>query len=215
MVRLPAAVKIKSLQSIRIAVPVALAALTLAGCATSSYNTKQQTPAMRKEHKLTGHEVADDNNDGAYVSAGALTYQLQISRELNQYGVEDSQYVKGLPKGFAQPNSQQEYYGVFMWAKNQTKQVHTTTDNFYIEDTVGNKYYPVKLNSALNPYAWKSQALEPGTTEPGEDSTAGNGFTGGGLLLFKLPTTIYNNRPLWLYINNAQGEPIGKISLDL
>jgi hypothetical protein len=204
------------LRRLVIAAPATAAlAFAVTGCATSSYNTKQQTPAMRKADKLTGHEVADDENDGAYVSAGALTYQLEISRELNQYGTEDKQYIHGLPKGYTQPNSQQLWYGVFMWAKNQTNKTHTTTDNFSIEDTQGDKYYPVKLDPKDNPFAWHSQALAPGTTEPGQDTAAAQFYTGGKILLFKLPTTIYNNRPLTLYINNASGKAIGKISLDL
>ena len=34
-----------------------------------------------------------------YVDAGPITYQLQISRQLNQYATEDSQYLAGLPAG--------------------------------------------------------------------------------------------------------------------
>ena len=204
-----------NLRRLSFVAPAAALTLAVTGCATSSYNTKQQTPAMRAADKLTGHEIADDENDGQYVSAGALTYQLEISRELNQYGTEDKQYVKGLPKGYTQPNSQQLWYGVFMWAKNQTKQTHTTTDNFTIVDTQGNTYKPVKLNPKLNPFAWESSALAPDTTEPGQDSAAAQFYSGGKILLFKLPTTIYDNRPLTLLINNASGKAIGKISLDL
>jgi hypothetical protein len=204
------------LRRLTLAAPaLAALALTATGCATSSYNTQQQTPQMRKADKLTGHEVADEENDGAYVSAGALTYQLEISRELNPYGTEDKQYIQGLPKGYAQPTGTQLWYGVFMWAKNQTKQTHTTTDNFYIEDTQGDKYYPVKLDPKVNQFAWHSQALAPQATEPGQDTAAAQFYTGGKLLLFKLPNTVYNDRPLTLYINNASGKAIGKISLDL
>ena len=71
--------------------------------------------------------VADANNDGDYIAAGPITYQLQISRELNPYGTEDSAYLKGLPAGRpadARPN--QLWYGVFLWAKNQTGHPATT-----------------------------------------------------------------------------------------
>ena len=51
---------------------------------------------------------ADAENNGAYVQAGAITYQLQISRELNPYSVEDSPYVKGLPAGYPGPTANQE-----------------------------------------------------------------------------------------------------------
>jgi hypothetical protein len=204
-----------NLRRLRLAVPVAALALSVTGCATHSYNTKNQTASMRQKDQLTGHEVADDENNGQYVSAGALTYQLEISRVLNPYGTEDKQYIQGLPKGYPQPTGQQSWYGVFMWAKNQTKQTHTTTDNFAIHDTQGNVYKPVKLNPAVNPFAWHSQALAPGDTEPGQDTAAAQMFTGGKMLLFKLPSTIYDNRPLTLYILNASGKVIGKISLDL
>jgi hypothetical protein len=166
-------------------------------------------------HKEAHPTQADANNNGVYIDAGPVTYQLQISRELNPYSVEDSQYVKGLPDGFAQPNSQQLYYGVFMWAKNQTKQVHTTTDNFYIEDTMGNTYYPLKLNPNVNEFAWESETLAPNQVEPGPDTVAADGPTQGGLLLFKLPTSVYSNRPLTLWLLGSGNKKLGSISLNL
>ncbi len=53
-------------------------------------------------------QVADPasvENDGVYVDAGPITYQLQVSRQLNQYAVEDRQYLAGLPArpGHANP----------------------------------------------------------------------------------------------------------------
>ena len=78
-------------------------------------------------HKEAHPRVADANNNGGYVDAGPITYQLQISRVLNPYATEDSQYVKGLPAGTAGPTATQEWYGVFLWAKNQTSQPQTTT----------------------------------------------------------------------------------------
>jgi hypothetical protein len=192
-------------------VPAAIAlALAAAGCATSSYDTAQQTGTA-----LAGHEVADANNDGTYVSAGALTYQLQISRQLNPFAVEDSQYIRGLPKGTVAPNGQQLWYGVFLWAKNQRDAPHTTSDNFEIVDTQGNTYKPLKLDKALNPFAWTSETLGTNETEPGENTAASDAFTQGGLVLFKLPESIYSNRPLTFFILTPENKKIGEISLDL
>ena len=159
--------------------------------------------------------VASANNNGAYVDAGPVTYQLQISRVLNPYAAEDSQYVKGLPFGTPGPTASQTWYGVFLWAKNQTSKTQTTTGNFVILDTQGNKYHPIKLNPSLNPFAWTPQALAPNDTEPGPDTVASNGPTQGQLLLFRLNTSAYANRPLTLEILGSSNQQLASISLDL
>jgi hypothetical protein len=158
---------------------------------------------------------ADANNNGFYVDGGPITYQLEVSRELNQYGTEDSQYVKGLPAGTTPPTPSQLWYGVFLWAKNQTSQPQTTTDSFDIVDTQGNRYTPLKLDPNVNGYAWTSQRLQPLGIEPGPDTTASTGPTQGGLLLFKIDTSAYNNRPLTLEIRGSSGQLLSTISLDL
>lgn len=163
----------------------------------------------KSNHPPTGE------NDGVYVDAGPVTYQLQISRELNQYATEDSQYMRGLPAGAGSLGAGQEWYGVFLWAKNQTKQPQTTSDNFDIVDTQGTHYYPVAVNPSLNPYVWTPQRLSPGGIEPGPDTTASFGPTQGGLLLFKLNTSVYDNRPLTLEIRGPSGRVWASISLDL
>ena len=96
-----------------------------------------------------------------YVDAGPITYQLQVSRQLNQYAVEDRQYLAGLPEGLGTLTPSEFWYGVFLWAKNQTNEFHTTSDTFTITDTNGNTYHPTKLNAELNGYAWTSQVLAP------------------------------------------------------
>lgn len=155
-------------------------------------------------------------NNGVYVNAGPITYQLQISRELNQYATEDSQYLKGLPSGQHTLSANQEWYGVFLWAKNQTKEPQTTANNFDIIDTEGNKYYPVKVDPSVNLYAWTQERLGPGDTEPGPDTTGTYGPTQGALLLFKINTSVYDNRPLTLQIRGGQSQKVwGSIALDL
>ena len=164
----------------------------------------------------TSNHPATSENNGVYITAGPITYQLQISRLLNEYSTEDSQYVAGLPAGTSKALGPTElWYGVFMWAKNQTNTTHVTSDRFDIMDTEGNKYYPLRLNRALNPYAWTTETLHPGATQPALDTTASFGPTGGGLLLFKLPTTVYDNRPLTLQILSPTGQVWASISLDL
>ncbi len=92
-----------------------------------------------------------------------------------------------------------------------------TTTNFDIVDTEGAHYYPLAVNPSVNPYAYSAQSLAPGDTEPAPGTTASFGPTQGALLLFKLPSSVYDNRPLTLEIRspNANRKLWGTISLDL
>src|SRR5947209_15584025 len=96
---------------------------------------------------------ATAENNGYYVKAGQVFYQLQVSRQLNPYAVEDSQYLSGLPRGTASPTANELWYAVFLRALNSTSQTHQTSDGFDIVDTQGKKYYPVPLNSTSNEFA--------------------------------------------------------------
>jgi hypothetical protein len=154
-------------------------------------------------------------NDGVYEQAGNVTYQLEISRQLNQYSTEDSQYVRGVTGSEATLAPSALWYGVFLWAKNQTKSPQRTTDNFDIVDTVGHHYHPLALNTKLNPFAWTAQTLQPNAIEPAADTAASDGPTQGGLLLFKLNESVYSDRPLLLEIRSPAGRVEATISLDV
>jgi predicted small lipoprotein YifL len=186
----------------RRALPVAaaiVAALSLAACGSRG-----------PQHFANAEATA---SSGLYVDAGPVTYQVQISRELNQYNTEDRQYLIGVPKGVA-PSTSQMWFAVFLWAKNQTHSVHVTSDHFTITDSQGNTYRPIKLDSAVNTLAWTPQLLRPGTTEPSPDSPASNDLTGGAELLFILDNSVYDNRPLTLHIYPPSGRD-AMVQLDL
>jgi hypothetical protein len=154
-------------------------------------------------------------NNGVYITSGPITYQLQVSRELNPFLTEDAQYVSGLPAGSGTLGPDQLWYGVFLWAKNQTKHAELTAHSFTIVDSSNHTYYPIHVNPEVNGYAWTPQLLPPSGQEPKLNTTASFGPTQGSLLLFKLPTTVYANRPLTLQIYPPGGGQPGTISLDL
>ncbi len=162
----------------------------------------------------TGRPTAiSANNNGAYVVAGPITYQLQVSRELNPYDTEDRGYLAGAKA--ATLGTSDLWYAVFLWAKNQTHHPAMTASSFDILDTQGKRYYPVHINPHLNPYAWQPQTLAPSAQLPSLSTTAFFGATQGEELLFKLNVSVYSNRPLTLEIH-APGEPNpSTISLDL
>ena len=71
------------------------------------------------------------------------------------------------------------------------------------------------LNTELNQFAWKNRLLQPSAGEPGPDTSASFGPTQGGLLLFKLNSSVYSNRPLTLEIYAPGQATPSSISLDL
>jgi len=167
-------------------------------------------------HQSPHQNFADANNDGDYISAGYITYQLQISRELNQYSPEDSAYLKGLPPGVsANIGPDQLWYGVFLWALNQSGHPATTADTFIVTDTQGNVYHPIKLDPNVNEFAWTPTTLKNLGTYPGPNTVASDGPTQGGLLLFKVNSSVYSNRPLTLFILGPGDRKLGGISLNL
>jgi hypothetical protein len=194
----------------RIWVIVCLLAVALAVTACGSTTHKAPLP-----NTLSGHEVGSEVNNGEYIQAGPITYQLQVSRVLNPYSEQDKPYVQGLPDGFEQPKPNEIWYGVFLWAKNQHHHAYHTAGNFKIVDTQGNTYYPIGLDEAENPFAWQSELLKKNQIYPSPNSTAANSESQGALLLFKLNDSAFSNRPLTLYILNKQGRKLGSISLDL
>jgi hypothetical protein len=153
------------------------------------------------------------DGEGVYVDAGPITYQVQISRQLNPYNVEDKEYLTG--ESTSAPTPSQMWFGVFMWAENQSSSNATTTSSFDIVDTQGNKYYPVPINVQVNPFAWTPQTLAPNAQQPTPGSAQFSGPTQGGELLFKLNNSVYSNRPLTLEIHAPGQAKPSTVSLDL
>jgi hypothetical protein len=159
---------------------------------------------------------SSSENNGVYEQAGNVTYQLELSRQLNQYSTEDSEYVKGVPASDKSLGPSALWYGVFLWAKNQTKVPQRTTDHFDIVDTEGHHYYPIPLNTSLNPFAWTAKTLPPNAIEPVPSTIAANGASQGGLVLFKLNESVYSDRPLTLEIRSPTTNKVeATIALDL
>ncbi|MGZ4174069.1 MAG: hypothetical protein ACXVQR_06285 [Solirubrobacteraceae bacterium] len=166
-------------------------------------------------HKEAHPHYAD--TEGVYVDAGPITYQVQLSRELNPYNVEDQEYLRGLPRGTTAPRPDQEWFGVFLWATNQSGRTAATADPtaFDIIDTRGTIYQPILLDPIANPFAWISRVLRPNGTQPSPESIAFYGPTQGDLLLFKINTSAYSNRPLLLRIHGPGRQVRATVSLDL
>jgi hypothetical protein len=179
---------------------LATAALAAAGCGNSSYNT----------------QLGQD--EGSYLDAGPLTYQVQLSRYLNPSDVEDAGYLKGLPPGTSAPTGNEEWFGVFMRVQNFGKQTQTPTTDFSIVDTQHNVYRPLPIDTRVNPFAYQPVPLRPRAIYPDPNSVAGQGAIQGSLLLFKVSLSSLQNRPLEFKIDSPLPPPLRKsatIDLDV
>ena len=178
LVRLPARMK-------RVAVTFALLALVvpaLSGC--------------------TRHREIPEP-EGQIVKIGGLSYTVFITRELNLRDPEDHDYFSGpdAPPGFA-------YFGVFIQVCNDVNHTHggasTPVNNFRVSDTEGHQYDPTPLPPS-NVFAYRPRPLSAKQCVPTPGSAPASGPIGGSLLLFKLPVTSIENRPLDLEINPPAG----------
>jgi hypothetical protein len=175
---------------------VAVLALALAGCGDKEAETL---------HGAT---------EGTYLDLGGLKYQVQISRLLNPNSIEDRAYLVGLNAAQRRLPAGQQWFGVFMRVENagQQKNVRAATD-FEIVDTQNNKFRPIQL-APVNAFAYRGGTLNPTDVVPPPDSPAGQGSIQGSLLLFRIPVTNFENRPLELDIRSSAA-PGKTASVDL
>ena len=165
-----------------------------------------------KPSGLTQDELS--NGGEPYFWSGPVTYQVQVSRQLNPFDTYDVQYLAGV-QGAQSISAQQFWFGVFLWAKNQSGRTEETADKFEIVDSAGDVYPSTQLNPGVNPYAWTQQKLSPNSIEPVADSAASDSSPGGALVLFKLNQSVYSNRPLTLKIFAPGAKKASSVSLDL
>jgi hypothetical protein len=154
--------------------------------------------------------------EGIYVNVGPLIYQVQISRQLNPYDIEDAAYLRGIPNAKNIPR-RQTWFAVFIRVQNERGTGHPSARQFEIVDTTDKIYRPVKL-PRNNLFAYRP-AIVPasGGILPSPESTAENGVIQGSELLFKLDTASLADRPLTLVIHSATTAqpPTGRVDLDV
>jgi hypothetical protein len=183
---------------------VGVLAIGVSGCGVDH---REATP-----HDVSATELADGAEP--YFWTGGVTYQVQVSRQLNPFDTYDVQYLAGV-KGAQNIRPDQLWFGVFLWAKNQSEHPVVTAYKFRIIDSAGDVYYPTPLNTNVNPFAWVPQTLTKNQIYPTPDSIIGSSSPGGGLVLFKLNQSVYSNRPLTLVMYAHGTSRPSFVSLDL
>jgi hypothetical protein len=145
-------------------------------------------------------EIHSAETEGAYLDLGDLRYQVQISRQLNPRDVEDRAYLTGVTRDQARLKPGESWFGVFLRVENNTKTTKESAVDFELEDTSEAIYRPVPI-SPTNPFAYVGGPVARRSTLPAPGSVAQlNESVGGALVLFKVKTESFANRPLELKI---------------
>jgi hypothetical protein len=162
-----------------------------------------------------GEEPTAGETEGIYVNTGDLKYQVQISRQLNAADFEDRDYLIGLPAADKALAPGEEWFAVFIRVFNTTEEAHPAAAEFEIHDTTGQIFKPIAINTKINRVAYRPDEVGAGDQIPVPGSLARENLTQGGLILFKVPNTAYDNRPLELNITPPDGGHEATVDLDV
>jgi hypothetical protein len=162
----------------------------------------------------SGRVVHEGKSEGVYVTTGGLKYQVQISRQLNPSDFEDRDFLVGLP-ATGKLGKGEAYFGIFMRVFNSSDATHRATSRFYLTDTTGARYEQIKLDTKINRVAFVPADLHPGDQLPLPGSLARENTTQGGLVLFRVPISAYDSRPLLLHILPEDGSEPATVTIDV
>lgn len=145
--------------------------------------------------------------EGEVVKLGELKYQVVFSRFLNPNDSEDSAYLVGQPP----PPKGSNYFGVFLEVKNNSEKTQKLASTFTITDAGDQTFEAIPSESLYAfPVGGEVESQEP---VPAPDSTPQQGPIEGSLVLFQLPATASESRPLTLSIEGPEGP--AEVTLDL
>jgi hypothetical protein len=145
--------------------------------------------------------------EGESVSLGELRYTVIFSRYLNPKDNEDSAYLVGQPR--LPPG--ESYFGVFFEVQNESEEPQTLPRSVDITDA-GNQTFRALSSESLYALPFGGE-VESQEQIPILDSTPQQGPIEGSLVVFRLPASASENRPLTLHIPGPEGP--ADVTLDL
>ena len=166
-----------------------MAALALGACGSSHSKV------------TTGTYAGESGASAPYLDVGPLTYQVQLSRQLNPQDTEDASYLQGLSPADRHLAPGQEWFGVFVQVYNNGSVAAAAANSPTVSDTQGNTYAPIVPDQS-NLYAYRGGVVPAKGRLPLPDTAASNTTTQGALLLYKIQIAALDNRPLKLKVIN-------------
>jgi hypothetical protein len=148
-----------------------------------------------------------DVAEGEPVRLGELQYNVIFSRFLNPNDNEDSAYLVGQQP----PQDGNNYFGVFLEVQNESEEPQTLADSFTITDAGHQTFEAIPSESLYAlPFGGEVESQEQ---VPILDSTPEQGPIEGSLILFELPASASESRPLTLSIPGPEGPAAVKLDL--
>jgi hypothetical protein len=145
--------------------------------------------------------------EGESVSLGELKYTVVFSRYLNPKDNEDAAYLVGQP----QLPPAHSYFGIFLEVQNESEEPQTLARSLTITDAGHQTFRAIPSESLYAlPFGGEVESQEQ---IPVLDSTPQQGPIEGSLVLFELPASASENRPLTLSIPGPEGP--AEVTLDL
>jgi hypothetical protein len=156
-----------------------------------------------------GGQSGEPHREGLSVELEGVEYTVYITRELNLKTPPDQAYYNGpeAPPG-------QAYFGVFLQVCNPKGPPKRTAEHFKVLDNQGNEFEPTEVEEN-NPFAYHPRTLSEKRCIPQAGSVAQLGPTEASMLLFKLPLSNTENRPLELEIEGPTEGGSEAVELDL
>lgn len=195
------------------AVPRSLARLALVAALLVSVVALSACSDNSHTRVTTGTYAGESGQNAPYLDVGPLTYEVQLSRELNPYDTEDSTYLTGLTPAQRKLNPGEEWFAVFLQVYNESSTSHSATTDISIRDTQENVYTPI-VPALTNEFAYRGGYIAPKGRIPALDTTAANGPTQGALVLFKIKIVSLDNRPIEIKIVDSS-DPTQTASAEL
>jgi hypothetical protein len=145
--------------------------------------------------------------EGQPVELGELKYNVTFSRFLNPSDNEDAAFLVGQNP----PPPGSTYFGVFLEVQNESDEPQELADSFTITDADHETFQALPSESLYAlPFGGEIESQEQ---IPILDSTPQQGSIEGSLILFELPASASENRPLVLSIPGPEGP--ATVTLDL
>jgi hypothetical protein len=151
-----------------------------------------------------------EGEEGEFVHAGEVVYQVQLTRLLNPRMRPDETLVRGqavLP-------ADEQFLAVFLRIENASGEPYLPPRDMKVIDSEGNEYLP--LDTSQSGFGLEfAEAIPPGRFAPPPNSPAIEGRSGAAMVLFRVKTSsATDNLPLELEVP-TRGEESSRIVLDV